>query len=287
MSSSQQIAAITTVVVAVLVTVLLTSLQLSWNPEQPWPPQPEPYIEMDQEEFIIPQEIANPAYSPETADAPALTEDDMDNPSEAAPQTGAALNTQGPAGKENPREVTTKRESTAKAAPTPKPKDPGAEKAKKEQQEKEAAAKRTQNNVRNAFANPNAKGNSNNNPTGDQKAGSKTGNNQSAGPANSTSTTAGLRHGRVSGGWLWPSYPSSISTSLTGSIILSLTIDKSGNVTDAVPSGGEAPAASNRQLQQQCIKLAKSRRFTRKAGDDDAPESARATLTFIFENKKQ
>ena len=270
-----------TVVLMALLMLWLCLAHLNWNPDQPWPPLSEPYIELAQaEEFVEPEPLPLPKNAPDRLDAPALTPANADKPAEAAPESGAALRDKGPAGTP-PREVTAKKPSPVKKTPEPKPDKAGAATENARRDAREAESKRTSNAVKNAFAKPDSKNNANNRQDDKGNAGRTDGNADSAGPANSQSKSAGVRHGRVGGGWQWPAYAVNIPTSKTGSVILSLTIDRNGNVIKAVPSGGEAPAASDSAIIQRCIAIAKSRRFTRTAGTE-APETAVATLTFTF-----
>lgn len=281
MKGSKEISAIITLVLLIIFGLILSVSELKWNPEQPWPPEPEPFIELGApEEFIEPEVVPLTANSPDELDAPALLPENSNAESQAAPESGAELHN---AGKKAtpPREVTTKKPSTVKAKPTPKPAKAGPSAEDKARQEAEAKAKKTRNTVKNAFAKPDAKQNANNGKADNDRSGNKNGREDSAGPADSKSSTSGVSHGRVSGGWLWPSYTVNISTAKTGSIILTLTIDRNGNVTKAVVKGGAAPASSDRILQRQCISIAKSRRFTRH-GDSEPPQTATAELTFIF-----
>lgn len=285
MNHSRQISAVATAALMALLMLVLSFSRLSWNPEEPWPPVSEPYIEVAQaEEFIEPEPVPMPKNAPADLDAPALTETKSDVPAKAAPESGALLKDKGAVDKQvtPPREVTTKKPAHVKQQPTPKPEKKATPNENAKKDAREAEAKRTSNTVKNAFAKPDAKNNANNRSGDTGKAGSPKGKADSAGPANSKSTTSGVRHGRLGGGWQWPAYAVNIATAKTGSVILTLTIDKNGNVTKAVPSGGEAPASSDASIINKCINIARSRRFTRSESAGEAPETAVATLTFTF-----
>lgn len=282
MTRSQEISAIVTLAILSLLMVALCLCHLNWTPGQAWPPEPSPYIVAQTQEFIEPELLPEPPKEipGDDADAPALTDELLDVPSEAAPESGTALADQGAVATPQ-RETPATKPSTVKKTPEPKVEDPGAaaENAKKA---REAEARRTNSAVSNALAKATARNNANNRQGDTGTAGSPTGKANSAGPATSTSKTAGVRHGRLGGGWQWPGYTVAIRTSKTGSIILSLTIDNNGKVTKAEPAGGAAPASSDPSLIEQCRRIVLSRTFTRPAGTT-APEKAMATITFTFE----
>ena len=283
MTRSQEISALATLAILALLTLLLCVCRLSWNPGQAWPPEPSPSIVAQADEFIEPELLPEPPVAGDQADAPALTEEPLDVPSEAAPESGSALRDQGPVAPPQ-RETPAAKPSPVKKTPEPKVTKPGAA-AENAQKAREAEARRTNSAVSNALAKANARNNANNRQGDTGRSGSPSGDSRSAGPANSTSKTAGVRHGKLGGGWQWPSYNVRIRTSKTGSIVLSLTIDSNGKVTKADPAGGEAPASSDPALIEQCRQVALSRTFTRPAGSP-APEKAMATITFTFSNSK-
>jgi outer membrane biosynthesis protein TonB len=281
MKRSKEISALITTFIVALIAMWLVTAKLHWNPSKPWPPEPEPYIELAQEEetFVEPEHIPLPEKTPGDLAAPAKLEEPSHVDSKLAPETGTSLENVGK--KATPaKEVTTKKESPVKVEKKEQPKTQGPAVDTKKQ-EQEATAKKTNASVSNAFANASAKNNANNGKNDDGKSGRPDGKTDSAGPSNSNSVTSGVQKGTVGGGWMFPEYSKNISSSVTGSVVLSLTIDSTGRVTSAKVVGGKAPAGSNSAVQQRCIAEAKSKRFTRKAGSD-APEEATATLTFIF-----
>jgi outer membrane biosynthesis protein TonB len=282
MKRSKEISALITLVIVFLISLWLVNAKLHWDPMQPWPPEPDPFIELavEEETFVEPEPVPLPAKVPGDLSAPAKVEETAHVDSKLAPETGTALNNVGKKA-EPAREVTTKKESPVKVVEkTEKVKNPGpAIDTKKLEQE--ATAKKTNASVSNAFANASAKNNANTGKGDDGKSGRTDGKDDSAGPSTSTSVSSGVQKGTVGGGWMFPEYNKNISSSVTGSVVLSLTIDSSGRVTSAKVIGGKAPAGSNSAVQQRCIAEAKSKRFTRKASTD-APDESQATLTFIF-----
>lgn len=279
-SHARPIAAIVTLVAAAGIVVVLLCSSLAWNPAQPWPPLPEPYIELAREEFVEVEELPVPRTAAERLDAPAQLPENSDLPSQTAPESGASVRNQGDVGKPA-REVTSKKPSEVKTTPKPKP-DEAAAAAENERREREAASKRTNSDVTNAFAKSTAQNNADNRKDDKGPSGRTDGNPQSGGPANSSSTTAGVSHGELTGGWQWPAYNSKLPTDKTGSIILALTIDRTGTVVSAEVVGGKEPARSDATLRSKCIAIAKSRRFTRAANAGEAPERSTARLTFSF-----
>ncbi len=281
MKRSKEISALITLFIVFLISVWLVNAKLHWNPSQPWPPEPDPFIELavEEETFVEPEPVPLPQKVPGDLSAPAKVEETSHVDSKLAPETGTALDNAGK--KAAPaKEVSTPKESPVKVEKKEQPKTAGpAVDTKKLEQE--ATAKKTNASVSNAFANASAKNNANNGKGDDGKSGRTDGKADSAGPSNSNSVSSGVQKGTVGGGWMFPEYSKNISSSVTGSVVLSLTIDSSGRVTAAKVIGGKAPAGSNSAVQQRCIAEAKSKRFTRKAGTD-APDESTATLTFIF-----
>ncbi len=283
MKRSKEIAALITLLFVFLIGLWLTNATLQWNPAKQWPPEPEPYIELaleEEETFVEPEPIPLPEKVPGDMSAPAQIEETQHVDSKLAPETGTSIVNAGK--KATPaKEVTTKKESPVKVAETkeqPKQQGPAVDTKKAAQ---EATAKKTNASVSNAFANASAKNNANSGKNDDGKSGTTTGNTASAGPSNSTSVTAGVSNGTVGGGWQFPAYSNKIQSSVTGTVVLSLTIDKTGKVTSAKVIGGKAPAGSNKDVQTRCINEARSKRFTR-TGTAEAPDESTATLTFIF-----
>lgn len=93
-------------------------------------------------------------------------------------------------------------------------------------------------------------------------------------------TLTGRGTGRAGGGWRLPSY-APVASTLTGSVELEVTISQDGSVSRVVVVGGQAPAATNKKVQQACIAEVRSRRFTR-AATSAAPSTAKAYITYNF-----
>lgn len=271
-------ALVVTVLFGVALAALLMYLHLSLDPAKKWPPEPEPYIELAvAEEFIEPEPITLPAKAPETLDAPAQLTETKIQDSKAAEQSGSVLENRGPKA-EPAKPVTTTKPSPVKAVEPPKQTKTGVavDNAKKEQ---EAAAKRTNSQVADAFGGKNNA----NTATGDVgKSGRTDGKPTSGGPATSNSASVGVNKGRLGGGWMWPNYNVAISTSLSGKIVVELVIDRNGNATVKSVTG-TPPAAGNSTLEAQCIRIATSRKFTNSNEDPTKiPDQTTARLTFNF-----
>lgn len=272
MTKPQQISLTATLALTVLTVVVLMVMHLRWQPGEAWPPEPDPYIELQaDQEFIEPEQLPLPANAPGDLSAAAKTDELMDQPSRPAPQSGANVSNGGPQG-EPTHEVTTPRPSNTKMEQQPQPVNPGA--ATATEKPKPSAQ---QTSVRNRF---DQQGRHNAaNRDGDQaNAGNPNGNPNSAGPANSTSSSVG--YGRIGGGWQWPRY-SQVKTAKAGSITFEIIIDANGTATNATAIKGDPDLMADSALKSKCIAEIRRRKFTRPAGSQ-APDEATAFLTFTF-----
>lgn len=85
--------------------------------------------------------------------------------------------------------------------------------------------------------------------------------------------------GQVGGGWIMPNF-AKVPSTVTGSIVLTATIDSNGHVIDVRQTGGTAPAAATPSLVNACMAEVRSKTFTR--NDSNAPQRATATITYRF-----
>lgn len=92
-------------------------------------------------------------------------------------------------------------------------------------------------------------------------------------------TADGTGQGSVGGGWIMPHY-AKVPAYSTGSIELRATVDRHGNATNIVLTGGKAPAAADNALVQRCIAEVRRHKFTR--NDSNAPETATARIIYTF-----
>lgn len=282
MNKPQIISAISTLALSVLLVVVLLWAHLRWQPGKPWPPEPEPYIELEpqEEEFVEPEVIPLPVNAPSDLSAAAQIPEESHAESQLAPETGTQLENRGQKA-DSPKEVTTKREAPAKMEKKEQPKKQGPA-VDNEKKEQEAAAKRTNSTVKNAFNNSKARNNATNGKKDEAVSGRPDGKPQSAGPSDSKSSTVGVEHGNLRGGWVWPAVSRSVKTSKTGSIIVEFTIDSTGRVTGTPKViGGKAPAASDAELKSWCVNRTRQLVFTR-SGNSEAPAETQGRLTFTF-----
>ncbi len=194
--------------------------------------------------------------------------------SQPTPISGTDVDDQGNAG-DPPPVTTAKQESSVKqkkpkAEEKPKPNGPAVDKKKKEE---EAIKRKAENEVANAFNKSQGK---HNNSAG---AADKGNNGVSDGKA-PQGTLTGHGTGKAGGGWAIPKY-GSVRSTVTGSVKMVVTIDRTGAVTSLRFDGGDPPAATNAAARNACAAEVRARRFTR-SNPDDAPESATAYITYTF-----
>ncbi|GEM_PF-1238477 len=280
MNQARHIAALGTVAIAALVWLWLCLSRLSLSPDKEWPPQPDPYIELAQVEDLVETIQLPPTHVPshQQQDAAAQTSEDVDNPARLAPETGAALEDHGPVGKPAPV-VTSNRTSEIQIEKKQQPEKVGTP-ADNKRKEEQATARRTQSRVGNAFSNARHNANNRNDDTGN--AGRTTGNPASAGPANSRSSSVGVNHGRISGGWGFPGYSNSIPSNKIGRVKIEALFDAGGAVTRATVIGGDGNISES--TKEACLREVRRHKFAR-TGTANA-EGGSATITFVFKDPK-
>lgn len=268
MKRPQTIALCVTAAVVVLLVLLLTLGQLRFDRATlPVPPRPTAALIQDEEfvELFSPEPMqvapseASPAYNPEPADGNATP----------APVSGDDVHDAGAAGEAVPPQ-TSSRPSPVKSTPAAPPVKPGPSQEDIRRQQEEEARRRATAQLQNAFQNTQGQNYTQNTGRQDGNAGN---------PSGSASAQNGHGTGRVNGGWKMPSY-AKVPSSVTGTIELRATVNRSGLVTDVVVVGGQAPAATNSALVEACKAEVKRRKFTR--SDDNAPETATAYITYRF-----
>ena len=275
MNRERTISAFVTLIAMALIALWLVLAHLHWSPGKPWPPEPEPYIELAAEEFIEPEQIPLPPDAPGDMAAAAQLPERVDADSRTAPQTGTALVD---AGKEaTPAyETTQTKPSTVKVTDKPQPQKPGPATTK---EAPKTSAARTQ--VADMFKRSQDHHNADNGNADKANSGKPDGKPDSAGPVNSNSVTSGVQKGRLGGGWQWPGY-SRIPSSVTGSVVIEFTVNANGKAGNVKVVGGSAPAAANKTLCNRCIQELKSRTFTRPASAGAPDAETPATITFTF-----
>ena len=280
MNQARHIAALGTVAIAALVWLWLCLSHLSLSPDKEWPPQPDPYIELAQVEDLV-ETIQLPptsVLSHQQQDAAAQTPEDIDNPARLAPDTGTALEDRGPEGKPAPV-MTSNRPSDIQVENKQRPERAGTP-ADNKRKEEQATARRTQSTVGNAFSNARHNANNRNGDTGN--AGRTDGNPASAGPANSRSSSVGVNHGRISGGWGFPGYSNKIPSNKVGSVKIEALFDADGVVTQATVIGGDGNISES--TKEACLREVRRHKFAH-TGTANA-EGGSATITFVFKDPK-
>lgn len=280
MNQARHIAALGTIAVAALVWLWLCLSHLSLSPDKEWPPKPDPYIELAQVEDLVETiQLPPPSVrSHQRQDAAAQTLEDMDNPARLAPETGTSLEDRGPTGKPAPV-VTSNRPSDIQVEKKHHPEKTGTP-ADTKRKEEQATARRTQSAVGNAFSNARHNANNRNGDTGN--AGRTNGNPASAGSAASHSSSVGVNHGRISGGWGFPGYSNSIPSNKVGRVKIEALFDGGGNVTKATVIGGDGNISES--TKEACLREVRRHKFAR-TGEANA-DGGSATITFVFRDPK-
>ena len=272
MSRSRTYAAIGTAVIAALLLLWMTGCHLTAGRLYP-PPQPRAEIALAPDEEFV--EVTDLPAAPDLSDntnASALLPENSDAESKPAPESGQDVENQGEKGAPSPV-ATQKQPSEVKTPVKEKKNDKKGPEVDKKKQEQEKAKREANNQVSNAFKNAGGKHNTANANADNANAGKKDG---KAHQGNLT----GRGSGQAGGGWQIPQY-ASVPSPVTGSVKMTLTINREGRVTEAVITGGEAPAATNASVRQACLNEVRSRRFTR-TDATDAPETSRAYITYTF-----
>lgn len=268
MKSDRLIAALITAVIAALTVLLMVCVTVrAGRPDREWPPRHETDIALAPQEEQYFDVVSEPAPAAKADPAPAYAPEPMENRSEAAPQTGHEMRDRGPKG-DAPALTASKKDSPVKTKPEKPRKPQGPD---REQQEREAARRRATAATADAFKKSQGKNNT-------DSRGSKPGN--SGTPEGGNSAVNGAGTGTAGGGWVIPRYASVPSTK-TGSIKMTLRIDRQGKVTSVSFTGGTPPAATDAALRRAVEREVRSRRFTRSDGSE-APESATAYITYTF-----
>ncbi len=259
-------------IIAIAVTALLTVVIILWLTMSylrfdtsllPHPPRPVTEIVEAEEEYV---DFLDMSYGPSDP-SPAYNPEPVHKASQAAEASGPDLKDAGPEAAPVP-DVVRERPAEVKR---PKREIPPKQGPDKKQTEEEKARRKARKGVSDAFKNT-SETPDNTSDKGKDKGDSGT-------PDGSRSDANGRGVGTVGGGWIMPSY-AVVPSTMTGSIILSATINSEGRVVSVQLIGGKSPAAANRALVQACMAEVRNRKFTR--NDDNAPESATARITYTF-----
>jgi len=279
MDSSKQIAGGITFLLCAAIVIFLMLAKLAWDPARPWPPKPDPYIEMAfDEEFVDVIELPKPQLvNSQEAAAPAMTPEDIDDPSRLAPETGTALANAGTPGESPAKVVTSEQPSPVQTEKKEQPKKPGPT-VDPEKQRQEAIAKQTRADMKNVFANAANKGNANNKDGDKGKAGKTNGNPRSAGSTKSNSTKPGPSIGDIPSGWQKPTYSNKIPSNELGSVLFNITVNPDGSVAKITQVGGSKLSSTTIQ---RCKTEIMSKRYIYNGKEPAQSFNTDVTFTFI------
>lgn len=256
-NQAKLIAAIVTFLLMIGVILLLFWLVLRYDGERPvkWPPEDTSELLLDGE-YVKYGDISQPVNESE----PAPTAENSNA------QEGEDLTDSGEPAEETPTLVSSNQESPMKETKKPEPVKTGptaAEIAEQERIKKEQeAAKKINNRVK--F------GSSNNTSTSTGSSGSPNGNSSTG----ALSGTPGHNlKGRSLESWVKP------SGTVTGTIVIAITVNRQGQVVKANYSAGSGPIAASPEARKSCVQAALQSKFS---VDLDAPASQTGTITYNF-----
>lgn len=269
-NNARLIAAVATVLIATGVFLFLYLFELRIDASQLKEKEKGEIVLVEPEEFV---EVIEPLADPVARDvtpAEAHLDEPVKNESQAAPAAGTDLEDAGPQGEKHPV-MKSPEPSPVKVKEEPKPEKPKGQ-ANKPKEEKQEPPKRKENNQANdEVARAFGKHNANTSNTSDKG--------NSGSNSNQSSTTTGTGRGKVGGGWIIPAY-GAVRSTVTGSVNLTVKIDKTGRVTSVTVTGGTPPAATDAGVKSSIEREIRSRKFTRASYDDAEPATAYITYTF-------
>lgn len=239
----------------VIALMLVLTLRRAEHIDRVWPP-------VDSSELLMDGEYVKLGNIPEPNH-----DNDTESASEATDVSGNDLHDGGTPEAAPAPLVTTGKESPAKVTKKPQPEKTGPTKEELEQQQKE---KRQQEQSR-EIANRVKFGGSGKGSGTSGKSGSPNGNADHGALSGTPGTSL---KGRTLESWARP------SGRATGSIVVSVKVNRQGMVTDASYSHGTGPVAANTAARQSCVQAAKNSRFS---VSNDAPAEQRGTITYRFD----
>lgn len=223
-------------------------------------------VEIVDEEYFDVMDM--PSAPNMVGDEPAAAQSDEQNESQPTPASGTDVEDAG-APADTPQPVASSEPSPVKEQKKPeKPAGPSKEELKRQEEQRQA-----QDEVTNAFSHASGKHNTSN---------GKADNGNDGKPDSKTQQGGHTGHGTGSAGdgWAIPAY-GAVKSPVTGSVKMTLTIDRNGKVTDVKFTGGDAPAATNQTVRNACAIEVRRHLFTR-ANPETAPETSRAYITYTF-----
>lgn len=253
-----------TVVFHVLLVLLLLTVCLTYppvsEPEREWPP-------VDSAEMLFGGEYVMIGDSPLDLDAaddsPAPAADD--SPAQPSPETPAPENSGNPA---DPAPVlTSDRQSPAKSDKAPLPEKTGPTKAEKDAAEKARREAEQRQAINDRLKRTDFSGTGG---AGSGKAGQPDGNSNTG----ATSGTPGYSlNGRTLSHYEQP------PRGPLGTVTVSVTVNRKGQVTSARYKSGTGSAAANAATRDHCVRAAMRSQFS---VDDNAPATQHGTITYNF-----
>lgn len=257
--------AISTAIIVALAVLMMMCTHLSLADEEAAAMQQDA-VELDQEEYIDVIDI--PAAPNMAGDEPAAARSDEQNQSQPTPASGTDVADSGPAA-DAPQQVASDEPQPVQEQKKPeKPAGPSKEELQRQEEQRMA-----QNEVANAFSHATGKHNTAN-------GAADNGNSGSPDSRSEQGEHTGRGTGSAGDGWAIPPY-GAVKSPVTGSVKMTLTIDREGRVTDVKFTGGDAPAATNQTVRNACAIEVRRHRFTR-SNPDTAPETSRAYITYTF-----
>ena len=253
------ISAVSTAIIFVGVILLLLSMYLTYTGDTPrvWPPEDTSELLLAGE-YVMAGDIPEPQHS-EPTPAPASASD-------AAPAT-EDLTDAGPAGEAPTPVISSKQESPMKVREEPKPEKPGPTKEELEAQEKERRQKEAAERISNRVS----FGGTQSGKSSSGTSGSPNGNASSGALSGMPGTNL---KGRTLASWEKP------AGTATGTIVVSVRVNRQGKVVGATYASGTGAVASNSAARRSCEQAALRSRFS---VDEDAPAEQTGTITYRFE----
>lgn len=279
MNRPRIIALAATLLFALGVCLWMSLADITFDPRTlPQPPRPMAGLIVEEPEEFVEVLEPQPVSVPDTESQPASNPVVENNAADPAPSAGDATVDKGPAG-DPPPVQTTRRESPVKTAPQPKPEKTGpADDAKARQlREQEEASRKAHSSVASALSK--AEGQNNTKARGKDKGNSGT----PDGSPSSKTDGRGRGRGQMNGGWLSPAYNDVTVPNITGTVIITFTINPDGSISEPEAVGGKAPAGTDGAAIQKCLdEVKRHRRLTRK-GDAPADRPYKGTVTYTFQ----
>lgn len=254
-------AAVATVVIAVLMLLLMLTAGLHYSPvaERVWPPVDSSEL-LFEGEFVKLGDVARPVAQ----EAPAKQQQNTAEPVHETHDLADA----GPAGEQPTPPISSERESPMKVEPKPKPEKAG---PTKEEIERREAEKKRREEAGRISRRVNFGASKSTGKSGEGTSGSPNGNADHGALSGAPGTSLS---GRTLESWSKP------SGRATGSIVISVRVNRQGHVTSASYRSGSGAVASLTDARRSCVQAALKSRFSVNL---DAPAEQTGTITYHFD----